>query len=275
MSAPTDTRTQQTLNLAVLIGSVREGRFGPVVANWFFEQAALHGRFKVDLIDLADTPLPLELPPVPPAMEPALPRPAEMAELTRRLGEADAIVVVTPDYNRSFPASLKAAIDWHYTQWQAKPIGFVGYSGGSGGLLAIDSCGRCSTNCRLTRSATTSPSPATTCSSARTAPCWSPRDPTPPRRCCWTSCCGGDRSCTTPGATGRTPPRPESRAAPRSGGPGPDQNGFVGRYLPSRVMTAREPPSGSSTFRTSSRKLIALMMPSPNCSWISALSVVP
>lgn len=136
MSAETD--TQQSLNLAVIIGSVREGRFGPVVANWFVEQAALHGRFKVDLIDLADTPLPLELPPVTPAMAPELPRPAAMADLTRRLGEADAIVVVTPDYNRSFPASLKAAIDWHYTQWQAKPIGFVGYSGASGGLLAIE-----------------------------------------------------------------------------------------------------------------------------------------
>lgn len=44
------------------------------------------------------------------------------------------------------------------------------------------------------------------------------------------------------------------------------QNGFVGRYLPSSVITAREPPSGSSTFFTSSRKLIALMMPSPNFS---------
>ncbi|EIV93815.1 putative flavoprotein [Frankia sp. QA3] len=48
-----------------------------------------------------------------------------------------------PDYNRSFPASLKAAIDWHYTdwhytEWQAKAIGFVGYSGGSGDLLAIE-----------------------------------------------------------------------------------------------------------------------------------------
>ncbi|WP_326649952.1 MULTISPECIES: NAD(P)H-dependent oxidoreductase [unclassified Streptomyces] len=126
------------LNLAVIIGSVREGRFGPVVANWFAEQAEQHGRFAVDVIDLADTPLPLELPPVPPALEPEMTRPAEMAGLTRRIGAADAIVVVTPEYNRSFPASLKAAIDWHYTEWHAKPVGFVGYSGGSGGLLAVE-----------------------------------------------------------------------------------------------------------------------------------------
>ncbi|MEU8036197.1 NAD(P)H-dependent oxidoreductase [Streptosporangium sp. NPDC049078] len=128
----------ETLNLAVIIGSVRQERFGPVVANWFVERAERHGRFAVDLVDLADTPLPLELPPLPPVLEPDMARPAEMADLTRRIDAADAIVVVTPDYNRSFPASLKAAIDWHYTEWEAKAVGFVGYSGGSGGLLAIE-----------------------------------------------------------------------------------------------------------------------------------------
>ncbi|MEW2131071.1 NAD(P)H-dependent oxidoreductase [Streptomyces sp. NPDC005435] len=126
------------LNLAVIVGSVREGRFGPVVADWFVEQAKRHDQFTVDLIDLADIDLPLALPPTPPALQPDLPRPEGMAELTRRLDAADAVVIVTPDYNRSFPASLKAAIDWHYTQWKAKPIGFVGYSGLSGGLLAIE-----------------------------------------------------------------------------------------------------------------------------------------
>jgi hypothetical protein len=44
------------------------------------------------------------------------------------------------------------------------------------------------------------------------------------------------------------------------------QNGLVGRYLPSSVITAREPPSGSSVFSTLSLKLMALMMPSPNFS---------
>ena len=48
------------------------------------------------------------------------------------------------------------------------------------------------------------------------------------------------------------------------------QKDLVGRYLPSRVMTARPPPSGSGTFFTSSLKLIALMMPSPNLGGIDA-----
>ncbi|WP_432588967.1 NAD(P)H-dependent oxidoreductase [Streptomyces sp. HD1123-B1] len=129
----------EPLELTVIVGSVREGRFGPVVAQWFTERAAEDGRFAVHLVDLADIPLPLTLPAAPPAFDPEPPRPAGMEELTRRIADADAVVVVTPEYNNSFPASVKAAIDWHYAEWQAKPVGFVGYSGGaSGGLLAAE-----------------------------------------------------------------------------------------------------------------------------------------
>ncbi|CAM4192926.1 NAD(P)H-dependent oxidoreductase [Nocardia ninae] len=126
------------LKLAVIIGSVREGRFGPVVAEWFTEHARSHGAFEVDVIDLAQADLPLALPAAPPALEPNPERPAGMVDLTERLAAADAFVIVTPDYNRSIPAALKAVIDWHFTQWDAKAIGFVGYSGASGGLLAIE-----------------------------------------------------------------------------------------------------------------------------------------
>jgi NAD(P)H-dependent FMN reductase len=130
--------SSNTLHLAVLIASVRNGRFGPTVARWFTEQARQDGRFEVGVIDLADYPLPLALPAVSPLIEPNPVRPDGMDELTRRLDAADAIVIVTPDINRSYPASLKTAIDWHFTQWNRKTIGFVGYSGHSGGLLAIE-----------------------------------------------------------------------------------------------------------------------------------------
>ncbi|MBF6132156.1 NAD(P)H-dependent oxidoreductase [Nocardia otitidiscaviarum] len=127
-----------TLRLAVIIASVREGRFGPVVANWITEYARGHGGFEVDLIDLAEMELPHALPAVSPLMDPNPPRPAGMVDLTERLGAADAFIVVTPEFNRSYPSSLKAAIDWHFTQWNRKAIAFVGYSGNSGGILAIE-----------------------------------------------------------------------------------------------------------------------------------------
>ncbi|GAA1943929.1 hypothetical protein GCM10009837_82470 [Streptomyces durmitorensis] len=54
------------------------------------------------------------------------------------LAAADAFVVITPEYNHSFPADLKHAIDWHLDEWRAKPVGFVSYGGVAGGLRAVE-----------------------------------------------------------------------------------------------------------------------------------------
>ena len=83
----------------------------------------------LDIIDLADAKLPDVLS--------ATPGP-EVATITPRFAEAEAYVIVTPEYNHSFPAPLKTAIDWHSKQWQAKPVGFVSYGGVSGGLRAVE-----------------------------------------------------------------------------------------------------------------------------------------
>ena len=124
--------------LLIIIGSVREGRFGPVVASWVADRAREHGGFDVDVLDLADVDLPLALPADSPKLTgDAYPRPEEMAALTQALDAADAFVLVTPEYNHSYPASLKAAIDWHFTQWQAKPVAFVSYGGAAGGRHAV------------------------------------------------------------------------------------------------------------------------------------------
>lgn len=124
--------------LVVVVGSVREGRFGPVVTSWFAEQASTHGGFDVEVVDLADFEIPLALPAAPPKYAgDSYPRPAAMAGLTARLDAADAFVLVTPEYNHSYPASLKAAIDWHFTQWVAKPVAFVSYGGAAGGRHAV------------------------------------------------------------------------------------------------------------------------------------------
>jgi NAD(P)H-dependent FMN reductase len=124
--------------LAILIGSVRQGRFGPVAARWVTERAREHGGFDIDVVDLADFEIPLVLPADSPKLAgDAYPRPAALANLTARLDAADAFVIVTPEYNHSYPASLKAAIDWHFTQWAAKPVAFVSYGGAAGGRHAV------------------------------------------------------------------------------------------------------------------------------------------
>lgn len=124
--------------LVIVVGSVREGRFGPVVASWVAEQADAHGGFDVEVVDLAEVDVPLSLPAASPKYAgDDYPRPAGMAALTSALESADAFIMVTPEFNHSYPASLKAAIDWHFTQWTAKPVAFVSYGGASGGRHAV------------------------------------------------------------------------------------------------------------------------------------------
>jgi NAD(P)H-dependent FMN reductase len=122
----------------IIVGSVREGRFGPRIGQWFAEQAGAHGQFEIDVLDVADVALPLALPPDVRSLVDVAARPPSHQALAARIAAADAFVVITPEYNHSFPASLKHLIDWHFTEWQAKPIGFVSYGGHGGGLRAIE-----------------------------------------------------------------------------------------------------------------------------------------
>jgi NAD(P)H-dependent FMN reductase len=128
--------SEALVRVAVIVGSVREGRFGPVVADWLAGVAGEQGGFEVDVVDLAEPDLPLAFPAF--GTTPAAAIVAEVGKVAPRLAAADAFVVVTPEYNHSYPASLKNAIDWHRDEWQAKPVAFVSYGGMSGGLRAVE-----------------------------------------------------------------------------------------------------------------------------------------
>ncbi|MDP9842366.1 NADPH-dependent FMN reductase [Streptosporangium lutulentum] len=123
----------ERLRVAIIIGSTRDGRFGPTVAEWFAAKARRREDLEVDVVDLAEAGLPDTL-----SGEEGTPAPAPVRVLAPRLAAADAFAVVTPEYNRSFPAPLKTAIDWYYEEWQAKPVTFVSYGRESGGRYATD-----------------------------------------------------------------------------------------------------------------------------------------
>lgn len=121
----TSQETSQPLKYAVLVSSVRQQRLGHLIADWTATQASRTNQ--VDLIDLADVELPNDALLAPGGGQPTA--------LTKLLGAADAFIVVTPEYNASFPAALKRAIDWHYAEWQFKAALIVSY-GVQGGWRA-------------------------------------------------------------------------------------------------------------------------------------------
>ncbi|GAB3942139.1 NAD(P)H-dependent oxidoreductase [Kribbella albertanoniae] len=109
--------TVHPLRLAVLTRNLEPGRFGTTVTHWFEREAEQHDEFKPDLIDLSRLPL---------------------ADLSGRIAEADAVVIVTAEYNHAYPGDLKTAIDAVRRPWYAKPVAFVVYGGRSRGLRAAE-----------------------------------------------------------------------------------------------------------------------------------------
>ena len=122
-------------HLQIIVGSTRPGRRGPAVATWFHDLAVRHAGFGVELVDLAEAGLPL-------LDEPRPPQRGEYAhEHTRRWSETvrsgDAYVFVVPEYNHSYNAATKNALDYLAKEWRGKPVAFVGYGGVAAGARAV------------------------------------------------------------------------------------------------------------------------------------------
>jgi NAD(P)H-dependent FMN reductase len=112
------------IKVALIYGSTRKGRFCDKVGRWAAEQISSSGKFSLDVIDPAALLLHGDN--------------QDSASLQQRIAEADAFVVVTPEYNHGYPAPLKSLIDSVGAEWQAKPVAFVSYGGISGGLRAVE-----------------------------------------------------------------------------------------------------------------------------------------
>ncbi|MCE7003235.1 NAD(P)H-dependent oxidoreductase [Kibdelosporangium philippinense] len=121
--------------LTVIIAATRPGRAGLPIASWFTSQARVHGGFDVAVVDLAELQLPL-------LDEPNHPR---LRQYTREhtfrwsaiVEASDAFVIVTPEYNHGYPATIKNALDYLHQEWHGKPVGFVSYGGVAGGTRAV------------------------------------------------------------------------------------------------------------------------------------------
>jgi NAD(P)H-dependent FMN reductase len=124
------------LKIGVLIGSVRAGRFADKVSDWFVSEAGRRDDMEIHVIDLAEPALvdELKLSFDRSRSDGAVGAP----RLAQRIEGLDGFVVVTPEYNHGYPASLKLAIDYVYSEWRAKPVGFVSYGGMAGGHRAVE-----------------------------------------------------------------------------------------------------------------------------------------
>jgi NAD(P)H-dependent FMN reductase len=124
-ATPVPSPSSEPVRVTIVVGSVRDGRFSPTVASWVADHVVSSAQVDVEL-DVVDVVDHVDM------------DPGAEASLAARLSEADAFLVVVPEYNHSFPGELKTFIDRFRHQWAKKPVGFVSYGGLSGGLRAVE-----------------------------------------------------------------------------------------------------------------------------------------
>lgn len=124
------------MKLQVIIGSIRQGRQTNRLGAWVGKEAAKLDGVDVEVVDLADYPLPLFDESISPRYNPDRQPEGALKAWLDKLAEADAYVIVSPEYNRSVPGAIKNATDFIDYQWAKKPVGLVAH-GVTGGAQAV------------------------------------------------------------------------------------------------------------------------------------------
>ncbi len=120
------------MNTAILLGAVRQGRQSHRAA-YYLEKRLKQQRVNIDLIDLAKHPLPVF---GSPESDGSSTR-KTVADIGMRLEQADAFILVTPEYHGSFSGALKNTLDYYWSEFRKKPVGVVfGSSGRMAGINA-------------------------------------------------------------------------------------------------------------------------------------------
>ena len=125
----------QKPRIAVIIGSTRDTRFADKPAAWIFDLARQRADWEVELLDLRDFHLPLFNERSSNLWAPS--QDPNAVAWQKKLATFDGFIFVTPEYNRSIPASLKNALDQAYREWIHKPAAVLGY-GSTGGARAVE-----------------------------------------------------------------------------------------------------------------------------------------
>ena len=121
-------KESRPLNIPVILGTTRKGRMSEHAARFMAAQIEKRNGVKTELIDISKVPMPID-----DAGE-GIKDPVFSEKMTM----ADALVIVTPEYNHSFPGLLKHVLDSCLKEYIHKAAGIVGVSAGPfGGVRAI------------------------------------------------------------------------------------------------------------------------------------------
>lgn len=123
-------------HIAIISASVRKKRNSHRVALYFKTFLAEKQLATTSIIDLTEYNFPVFDERLRFQESPT----AQMLDFAERIKSADGVLIVTPEYNGGYPASLKNAIDLLYDEWRRKPVAIATVSAGSfGGAQVLTS----------------------------------------------------------------------------------------------------------------------------------------
>jgi NAD(P)H-dependent FMN reductase len=131
------------MKLQVIVGSTRPTRASDKVVPWVLRQSSARAEFETELLDLRDWPLPFfgeHMGTIGDFSDPTYSDPL-VRRWNKKIAEADAYLMVTPEYTHSIPGVLKNAIDSVFASFafRNKPMASVAYSiGVAGGARAVE-----------------------------------------------------------------------------------------------------------------------------------------
>ncbi|MDZ7744704.1 MAG: NAD(P)H-dependent oxidoreductase [Candidatus Saccharibacteria bacterium] len=123
------------IKIQIILGSTRPNRRGESVTQWVYELAKTRDDIEAELVDIKDYNLPLLDEPEPAGSKNYVHE--HTKHWSAKINEADGYVFVTPEYNHSVPSAMKNAVDFLYSEWNNKAVGFVSY-GGVGGVRSVE-----------------------------------------------------------------------------------------------------------------------------------------
>ena len=121
-------------HIEILSASIRKGRNSHKVALYFKKYLESNALATAHILDLKEYDFPLFDERLQFQQSPT----QEMLDFSEKIIAADGVLVVTPEYNGGYPASLKNAIDLLHPEWYHKPIAISAVSDGDfGGTQVI------------------------------------------------------------------------------------------------------------------------------------------
>ncbi len=123
-------------HIVIISASVRLGRISHRVARYFEQYIAAHQLGTSEILDLKEYNFPIFEERLHMQANPA----AKTLEFAEKIKHADGVIIVTPEYNGGYPASLKNVVDLLYPEWRRKPVAISTVSDGAfGGTQVITS----------------------------------------------------------------------------------------------------------------------------------------